>query len=1070
MAIVDQYEHVNFEEELAHEKEANEGEAAEYRRILEIARRSQQTRVSERVHAIINEKNDPVDEEQENVQAITNYIVGESSAWCGGGDEVKEFRSLVTESFDTEWRDFSSKYAGVTVGQAMQKLPPIYTALSLPAPQFDALVRANSSATRPGVGAVRARVHYHDNYGNLCSMVRELTFMQTAASAIVETVKRIHTVLNIEGVDPSEYMFKVVGRAEYIYGSECIINFRYIRDSIVKLNEVSLYVMRLPFESAVLNRPRFHPQYNTAQRSNPTHELIKAANIALAPPSAAPQKYLSQWDLREKLSVRVDELSNLALSAERCKAENLRDGDDVFVCIVAEVLFGTDNVCAPMRTPWRCCKAMGSGSGAHHRVMWGPSGRLTFDVDVCDLPREVKLCLSIVAVAGDRVLRVQDFTATQLLDDSIKGQEEKLLSFVNMMNPLSFFNKDKEGESEEKCELFYMGTVSIQLFDHTAVLRSGAINVRMWTGETKANPIGTNSSNPDPAAIGCRMFFSQYALPVIQPSGAPPLAKSREMEVAHHDRMLQMDMQFRDNKIAQLRQIKRVLATDPLYDLTPTDKVLLWQYRHDLTKRPKALCKFLLAVDWMRPAAVHEAHVLLQRWAPLSSLDALEMLDARYADTKVRQYAIDRIDKMKDNELKGIVLQLVQVLKYEPYHYSALARLLIKKSVNSPHVIGHAVFWHLKAEMYNPAVSERHGLLIEEILKRLPTRRDILRQHHVVNLLLTTALRIKESKKQERLSDLRESLHKIQFPSTFTLALNPTMECTGLIITKCKVMDSKKLPLWLVFKNADPLGGSIYVIFKAGDDLRQDLLTLQMLELMDSTWKSSGLDLHLIPYGCVATGEGVGMIEVVLNSDTVANITRRDGGAQAAFSEEPLMNWLRKYNRTPSEVERCLWNFVYSTAGYCVATYILGIGDRHNDNIMVREDGTMFHIDFGHFLGNFKTKFGFKRETAPFIFTPMYAYMMGGSGSPIYAHFCDIACQAYNVIRRYSNMLIILFTLMLSTGIPELQRKEDITWLKTVLLVNASDEEAATHYRTQIEEALNNKRTLINDYIHIIAH
>ena len=75
------------------------------------------------------------------------------------------------------------------------------------------------------------------------------------------------------------------------------------------------------------------------------------------------------------------------------------------------------------------------------------------------------------------------------------------------------------------------------------------------------------------------------------------------------------------------------------------------------------------------------------------------------------------------------------------------------------------------------------------------------------------------------------------------------------------------------------------------------------------------------------------MIEVVLDADTTASISKKAGGATAAFYVDPLKNWLQKHNPTESQYEKAVESFIKSCAGYCVATYVLGIGDRHNDNV-----------------------------------------------------------------------------------------------------------------------------------------
>jgi len=77
-------------------------------------------------------------------------------------------------------------------------------------------------------------------------------------------------------------------------------------------------------------------------------------------------------------------------------------------------------------------------------------------------------------------------------------------------------------------------------------------------------------------------------------------------------------------------------------------------------------------------------------------------------------------------------------------------------------------------------------------------------------------------------------------------------------------------------------------------------------------------------------------------------------------------------------------NYRVSCAGYAAVTYIMAIGDRHLENLMITKDGHFFHLDFGFILGKGPREFG----TQPLfrINEPMVKGL-GGKGSEGYKIF-----------------------------------------------------------------------------------
>jgi len=111
-------------------------------------------------------------------------------------------------------------------------------------------------------------------------------------------------------------------------------------------------------------------------------------------------------------------------------------------------------------------------------------------------------------------------------------------------------------------------------------------------------------------------------------------------------------------------------------------------------------------------------------------------------------------------------------------------------------------------------------------------------------------------------------------------------------------------------------------------------------------------------------------------------------------------------------------NYIRSCAGYCTASYLLGIGDRHLENLMIDKNGYFFHIDFGYIFGKEPPIKGSLASKIRITNTMIEA--MDGFGSVNYKKFQEHFVKCFQQLRNKKSYILNLIYLMISSGIQDL--------------------------------------------------
>jgi len=528
---------------------------------------------------------------------------------------------------------------------------------------------------------------------------------------------------------------------------------------------------------------------------------------------------------------------------------------------------------------------------------------------------------------------------------------------------------------------------------------------------------------------------------------------------------------------------------------------LVWRYRYFYQDRKDALIKMLMSADWDNEKEEKEAISLLKNWAPIELEQAVIMLSFIFSlnplyQTKthpsakstaiIRHHAIEYLCRMKDDELDSILIQLVQAFRYEDMQNSELKKFLIMRAIKSQ-LLSCNLMWYLLVEVENKTNGEmkkyyeqfytEFNLEIEKLpdksLKKILDSQLILR---IKLLKLSKIIKSSKTKSEEKTKQLRELIGRLGAEDMtkfepVPVPVNPRIIVNGVISEKSSVFRSATYPMKIVF-NVDPTKSLIQktdentefpVLYKEGDDLRQDQLILQMIEFMDKLLKSVTVDLKFSVYRVVAAGIKDGFAEFVSESTTISAIKK-----EFEKSDNPIADYLKKMEKEkkipyPSLLEA----YVNSCAGYSAITYLLGIGDRHLENLMMRKNGRFFHIDFGFILGNDPKPF-----PPPIRISGEMVKAMKDKDYPSYDLFCKKCVDAFNHLRKFSKLFVNLFFLMVHAGLKDLVYEDGfpaLTKLYERFMPDKNDTDAEQAFLELINESVSALSPKVMEAIHVWA-
>ncbi|EGR27463.1 phosphatidylinositol 4-kinase, putative [Ichthyophthirius multifiliis] len=216
---------------------------------------------------------------------------------------------------------------------------------------------------------------------------------------------------------------------------------------------------------------------------------------------------------------------------------------------------------------------------------------------------------------------------------------------------------------------------------------------------------------------------------------------------------------------------------------------------------------------------------------------------------------------------------------------------------------------------------------------------------------------------------------------------------------------------------------SLPITLETGDNIKQEQFAIQLIQQFHQIFKMEDLNIKLTPYEIVSMGPTSGIIEMIKDSVTLADLKKNIYTYYKEISD--LNNFFEVFYG--DDLKKAQKNLISSLVGYSLVCYFLQIKDRHNGNILLHKEGHIIHIDFGFFLSNAPGKGIAFEQNVPFKLLSEYIQIFGGVESKLFQKFRKLFFKGFQAACKHQDKILILVKMLYSghgTTLPCFQKGE----------------------------------------------